>query len=223
MNPDPAMPTDYATLETAFAGTGLALRGGFAKDGGSLVLVGNFGEAMWPAFEAGRRNEPDPLDAWTRRVVGPIAARFGARAVHPNDRPYQPFQRWAQLAEPVHPSPLGILIHPVHGLWHAYRAALIFSEPVSGLPPRAEVVSPCDSCSGKPCLSACPVSAFDGTAYDVAACAGHLKSRGSPDCSRLGCRARDACPVGRDRRYPPPQVAFHMAAFVRSRGGPWPR
>jgi hypothetical protein len=31
-----------------------------------------------------------------------------------------------------------------------------------------------------------------------------------------GCRARDACPVGRDHRYPDTQVQFHMAAFARA-------
>ena len=31
-------------------------------------------------------------------------------------------------AEAVAPSPLGILIHPDYGLWHAYRGALAFAE-----------------------------------------------------------------------------------------------
>ena len=53
--------------------------------------------------------------------------------------------RWAQRAEPLHPSPLGVLIHPVHGLWHAYRGALAFAEPIE-LPPRADLPSPCASC-----------------------------------------------------------------------------
>jgi hypothetical protein len=220
------LPANFAHVETAFHGTGLALRGGFRLDEDeacSLVLVGNFGGGMWPSFAAGQRNEPDPLDSWTRRVVDPIAARFSARAVYPNDRPYQPFQRWAQRAEPVHPSPLGILIHPEHGLWHAYRAALFFADVIEGLPARREAASPCDSCATKPCLSACPVNAFDGAAYNVAACSSHLRTGAPPDCATLGCRARDACPVAPEKRYPPEQVAFHMAAFVKSRGGPWPR
>ena len=218
----------YQDVAAAFELTGLSLRGGFGKPAqdapeGTLavVLVGNAGADFWPAFEAGRRSEPDPMDAWTRRVVGPIADRLGADAVYPSDRPYRPFQAWAQLAEPVTPSPLGILIHPVYGLWHAYRAALLFPFALEGIPARAQAPSPCVSCAAKPCLSACPVAAFDGTRYDVAACAGHLKSCAPPDCANLGCRARDACPVGPEWRYPQAQVRFHMDAFVRSRGGPW--
>ena len=215
---------EYPRIVTAFAATGLAVRGGFAPakaDGlpgvRAVVLIGNAGPSMWPAFAAGRRDEPGPLDQRTKRIVDPIAADLGATAVHPNDKPFQPFQRWAQRAEPVHPSPLGILIHPVFGLWHAYRAALLFSQTVEGLPARADAPSPCDSCVEKPCLTACPVSAFDGKIYNVAACAGHLRSGGEPDCKSLGCRARDACPVARDQRYTDEQIRFHMAAFVTSR------
>jgi ferredoxin len=218
------MPVRYADIEAAMAGTGLAVRGGFhvpadASPAGisSIVLIGNHGPGLWPAFEAGRRDEPDPLDAWVKRVVDPVAASLGATAAHPSDRPYHPFQQWARQAEPVHASPLGILIHPQWGLWHAYRAALLFAEPVDGLPTRVEAASPCDSCATKPCLTACPVSAFDGTRYDVAACGTHLLARNQPHCADLGCRARDACPVARDMRYPDEQVRFHMAAFVRSR------
>ncbi len=211
----------YEQVDTAVAATGLSVRGGFDDISGArwIVLIGNYGPLLWPAFAAGRRDEPDALDAWTRRMVDPIAASFGAQAVYPSDRPYHPFQQWAQRAEPVHASPLGILIHPQWGLWHAYRAALLFADPVEGLPARADAASPCDSCRDKPCLTACPVGAFDGMSYDVASCGAHLLAHRDPHCADLGCRARDACPVAREMRYPEPQVRFHMAAFVRSRRG----
>ena len=214
----------YDNIRAALSGTGLALRGGFsvphdesASATRAIVLIGNHGAALWPAFESGRREEPNPLDAWTKRVVDPIATRFGAYAAYPSDRPYHPFQKWAQRAEPVHASPLGILLHADWGLWHAYRAALLFDRPVDGLPVRVEAASPCASCVSKPCLATCPVSAFDGVRYDVTACGAHLLARNAPHCADLGCRARDACPVAPGMRYPDAQVRFHMAAFVRSR------
>ena len=218
---------DYRDVAAGFAGTGLMLRGGFALEAGdpptearSIVLIGNAGSELWPAFQQGRRDEVNALDSWTRRVTDPLAARLGATAVYPNDKPYQPFQDWARRAEPVHVSPLGILIHPEFGLWHAYRAALLFPFLVERLPPRGEAGRACDTCEAKPCLSACPVSAFDGQSYALTACAGHLRSASSPDCASLGCRARAACPVGKDWRYPRPQVQFHMRAFVKSRVAP---
>jgi ferredoxin len=209
-------------LAAALSAHGLILRGGFhpaAEEEGfegarTALLVGNAGRAMWEAFAPHIDGAPNPLDRWTKRVVDAVAGEFGARAVYPFDRPHRPFQRWAMRAEPVHPSPLGILIHPQYGLWHAYRAALLFAERLE-LPPRPEVPSPCASCAAKPCLAACPVGAFTGDAYDVPACAAHIATP-EADCLAVGCHARNACPVGADWRYRQAETRFHMAAFGRS-------
>jgi epoxyqueuosine reductase QueG len=111
---------------------------------------------------------------------------------------------------------LGILIHPEYGLWHAYRAALLFAESIE-LPPRADARSPCDTCAGKPCLSACPVHAFTNTGFDDRACTGHITQAAGRPCMDGGCLARNACPVAPALRYGAPQLQFHMAAFRRAR------
>jgi len=205
---------------------GLIARGGFRpgpQDGVPgdplvLVLVGNAGPAMWPPFQAAREAGPDAMNRWSRHVVDRVAAAFGARALYPFDGPpWLPFQRWAQRAEPVFPSPIGMLIHPAHGLWHAYRGALAFETEIEGLPERAAVESPCESCTDRPCLTTCPVGAFSPAGYDVPACASHLRRPEGADCMELGCRARRACPVGRAATYLPEQAAFHMAAFLGAR------
>jgi len=214
---------DLAPLARAVGRHGFILRGGFHPgpgDGapgnaGTLVMVGNAGPAMWAAFRAAvpQPSEPDPLDAWTRRVLAAVAGELGAEAVFPFDGPpYLPFQRWAMRADAVFPSPIGPLIHPVYGLWHAYRAALLFAGRLA-LPEKAAATSPCEGCAGKPCLAACPVSALSPGAYDVPACVGFLDAPAGADCLALGCAARRACPVGREYVYAPAQAAFHMAAF----------
>lgn len=148
-----------------------------------------------------------------------LARDFGARAILPFDGPpYVPFQRWAQRAEPVAPSPVGILIHPDYGLWHAYRGALAFPEALE-LPPADPRPRPCDTCSGRPCLTTCPVDAFTRAGYDVPACAGHLRGAAGADCVTGGCLARRACPVGGAWAYAPGQAEFHMRAFLRARRG----
>lgn len=76
-------------------------------------------------------------------MVGPVAEALGATAVYPFQPPWQPFQRWAMRAEDVQSSPLGILIHPDYGLWHAYRAALLFDRPLE-FPVRQTRASPCE-------------------------------------------------------------------------------
>jgi hypothetical protein len=100
-------------------------------------------------------------------------------------------------------------------VWHGYRGALLFAAAIA-LPPPDRRASPCASCADRPCLSACPVGAFDGTAYDVPACARHLASEPEPACMDSGCLARHACPIGRDYRYAPAQARFHMQSFLRN-------
>jgi hypothetical protein len=218
---------DVASIRGRIAVAGLAWRGAFhphAEDLapaeiGTLVLVGFTGRRQWPAFANSSEasdGQPDPLDRWSRQVVAGLAVELGAIALFPfGGPPFLPFQRWARKAEPVTPSPLGILIHPDWGLWHAYRGALAFAERVE-LPPPDLRPSPCETCAEKPCLSGCPVDAFGPAGYDVSACAAHISGSAGGDCVGLGCRARRACPVGVEHRYWPDQAGFHISAFLKA-------
>ncbi len=223
---------EIATLAAALGAHGLILRGGFEPragdavpplDGGrparTLMMVGNAGPEMWQAFAASPEYDgaPDPLNRWSERIIGAVAAEAGARALFPfGGPPYLPFVAWAKRAEPVAESPLGILIHPDYGLWHAYRGALAFAEALE-LPPRAERPRPCDTCVERPCLSACPVGAFSAQGYDVSACTDHISAPEGTDCMENACQARRACPVGRDYLYAPAQAGFHMRHFLKAR------
>jgi hypothetical protein len=214
-------------VRQAISTVGLAFRGAFhpapedltPPGTGTLVLVGFTGRREWPAFAGSPEASdglPDPLDRWSRRVIGGLATDMGAHALFPfGGPPFLPFQRWAMKAEPVRPSPLGILIHPDWGLWHAYRGALVFTEPLD-LPPPDTRPRPCDSCAEKPCLSACPVDAFGPAGYDVPACVGHISSPAGRDCMSFGCLARRACPVGAEHRHGPIQANFHLQAFLKA-------
>jgi hypothetical protein len=211
----------FDAIEAALRARGLAPRGAFhpaAGDGveaGTIVLAGQVGASLWERFAGERRDEPDPLDRWSARALDDVARRFGARVILPNDGPpHPPFQRWAQRAEAVHVSPLGLLIHPDWGLWHAYRGALAFDARLP-LPPRDVRPSPCASCLEKPCLRACPVAAFGARGFDAGACAAHLGSGRGEACFDAGCLARAACPIGTAHRYPPAVARLHLDAFVR--------
>ena len=213
---------DLDTIRSRIAEHGLAFRGAFHAEAGeaagkTLVLVGFVGSENWPAFIASPEaagGQPNPLDRWSARVVTAIALSLGATPLFPfGGPPFLPFQRWAQQAEPVHPSPLGILIHPDWGLWHAYRGALAFAERIE-LPPPDLRPSPCDSCAGKPCLTACPVGAFTPAGYDVPTCVSRIAAPTGADCMSDGCLARRSCPVGPEYRHIPEQAEFHQQAFL---------
>jgi hypothetical protein len=141
------------------------------------------------------------------------AAAVGATAVDPMRPPHVPIQRWARRAEAVHPSPLGLQIHPRYGLWHVYRGALLLADRIA-LPAPEVGPSPCDTCRTKPCLRACPVDAFRPDGFRMGACADHVEGERGGACRRLGCLARRACPVGRGWRYPDAACAYHMRAVV---------
>ena len=218
-----------ARLDELLRPDGLFVRGGFhpgesdrvpdLADGapvGTLVLVGNAGPDLWHSFTADADMAVShPLNRWIRPKIREAAREAGADAVtFPEEGPpYPPLQDWAIRAEPVHRSPIGILIHPDFGLWHVYRAVLLFRERIE-LPAREPRASPCDSCARKPCLTVCPADAFLPDRFDAVSCVAHVESDEGENCRERGCMARRACPVGRGHRYLPAQQAFHTAAMV---------
>ncbi|NWG92049.1 MAG: hypothetical protein HXY21_06020 [Parvularculaceae bacterium] len=214
-------------IRAAVEAAGLAFRGVFHPDtedlptglsAQTIVMLGFLGSGHWESFAVSpeyRDGRAHPLDRWSYRVVSGLARDLGAAPLFPFTAPFMPFIRWAQKAEPVYPSAMGMLIHPDYGLWHSWRGALAFKEKLD-LPPRDDRPRACDSCVEKPCLSACPVSAFDGTgAFNVSACGAHLRRLAGASCMS-GCLSRRACPIGAEYRYGPDQAAFHMRSF---RGG----
>ncbi len=212
------------TIERA----GLNVLGGFQPAAGehaalhlpantdTLLLLGWPAPGHWRTFAASPEyadGRPDPLDRWTQRVVDGLAAEAGATALYPfGGPPYHPFQAWAIRARIARPSPIGLLLHPVYGLWHSYRAALAFSAHVV-LPPPVLGDHPCDTCADRPCLTACPVGAYSDAGFAVADCR-HYVTAHPADCLTVGCHARDACPVGRSHRNGSEQITFHQRAFA---------
>lgn len=221
---------DLPALAEELAGNGLSLRGGFdfrygenapaALSGSparSVVLIGNAGGAFWPTFRNWQSTQPpdlkNPLDEWSRQIIGAAGRRFGARAVSPSDRPFLPFQQWAMRAEGLMPSPLGILMHPQFGVWHAYRGALLF-DCQFGFSDTPETGHLCDRCAEKPCLSACPIGAHSPEGFAYHACVDFVRGRHGGVCRDVGCLDRNACPFGVDYRYPADMQAFIMKAFA---------
>ena len=219
------MQISLSDVRAAIEARGLSYRGALhptvddLPNTGTLVLAGFIGSTNWRHFTASaeaRDGKPDALDRWSLRIIGILARDLGATALFPFDGPpWLPFLRWAQKAQPLHSSPIGMLIHPDWGLWHSFRGAIAFRERLE-LPSPDRRPSPCDTCADKPCLPTCPVGAFKQNTYDVAACVAHIGTAEGADCMNEGCRARRACPVGAAYRYSSDQANFHMRAFRRA-------
>jgi hypothetical protein len=185
----------------------------------AVVLIGNVGSSLWTAFSASPEfadGQADPLDRWSTRLGEDLARRCGGLALYPfGGPPHHPFQRWALRTGTVFASPVGLLVDPIYGLWHAFRFAIALPDPIEAPAPAA--ASPCLQCSARPCLTACPVNAFVEGEYRHLECASYLFTNPDAQCRSGGCLARHACPVGQDYRYRPAQASFHMRDYLGER------
>jgi hypothetical protein len=189
---------------------------GLPKGTATLLLLGPDQPGFWPHFTAEaewRDGAPDPMDRWSRRVIGRIACELGAKALFPfGGPPHRPFYSWALRTGRVHASPVRFLVHDAAGLMVSFRGALGLKERLD-LP--APPPSPCTTCDTKPCLAACPAGALTGAGYDLPACHAFLDSIPGQECMDQGCAVRRACPVSARHARMPEQSAYHMRQFHR--------
>jgi epoxyqueuosine reductase len=196
----------------------LTILGGFHAEPGddlpagtqTLLMIGP-AEGFWAHMTTQTEwGAPDPVDRWSRRVIGTIACDLGAKALFPfGGPPYSPFQRWALRTGRMWQSPVRLLVHDVQGLWVSFRGALALKERIDlpDAPPR-----PCDTCAA-PCLTACPVGALTEAGYDVPACHQFLNTAAGQTCMTDGCIVRRSCPVSQGYARIPEQSAYHMRQF----------
>ena len=154
-----------ARIEQAAALHRLSVLGGFlteAADGlpdtiGTLLLFGPAEPGFWAHLTATpewQDTRPDPIDRWSRRVIGGMACDLGGKAYFPfGGAPYHPFYQWALRSGRAWVSPVTLLVHDQAGLFLSYRGAIGLRERLDLPPPKA---SPCETCADRPCLAACP-------------------------------------------------------------------
>lgn len=211
----------YQDIAGRLAAHYLAVMGGFhpgPEDGApqgtqTLLMVGPAEPGFWAHLTAQPEwldGAPDPVDRWSRRVIGRLACDLGAKAVFPfGGPPYAPFQRWAKATGRAWESPVRLLVHDVAGLMVSYRGALALKQRLD-LPPGG--ARPCDTCAA-PCLTACPAGALTGAGYDVPACHAFLDRPQGQNCLTGGCHVRRACPLSQTYGRVAEQSAYHMRQF----------
>ena len=215
----------FDEIVAACRGCGLDIVGGFHPGAGdrvpegcaTLLLLGPREPGFWARITASPEGAgPDPVDRWSARVIGALAADLGARPLFPfGGPPHHPFVAWARQSGRAWDSPVGLLVHERAGLMISFRGALAFAR---RLPlPAAPAARPCDGCTSRPCLTACPAGALTGAGYDLPACHRFLDSPSGAVCMEGGCRVREACPLSRNHGRLAAQSAHHMRSFHRGR------
>ncbi len=220
-----AVPLTPDALQARLAPHHLTLLGGFSCDNEpslpkgtrTLILIGPGGPSYWAHVQSQQewvqyvvQRLPDPVDRWSRRVIGGIACDIGANALFPfGGPPWHPFQTWALRSGRAWESPVWLLVHADQGLMVSFRGALALKE-VMDLPVPEQ--RPCDACA-KPCLTACPVGALTAEGYDVPRCHSFLDTAPGQDCMDQGCAVRRACPLSQTYARMPDHSAYHMRQF----------
>lgn len=180
---------------------------------GTIALLGPREPGFWshvtsqPEFGDG---VPDPMDRWSARVVDELAIHFRGKPLFPFGTPVHPFVSWALRSHRAWQSPVRLLVHDTAGLLVSYRGAILLPDRMEEAPKRA---APCETCAGKPCLTACPVSALTANGYDLDACHTYLDARTGRSCMSRGCEVRRACPVSQNYGRSEHQSSFHMDRF----------
>lgn len=218
-----AEPTDLADLTAKLAWNRLEVLGGFRlsrdEEGlppgtRTLLLLGPGEPGFWAHLQSQAEwdGAPDPVDRWSRRVIGRIACDLGAKALFPfGGPPYHPFTRWALRTGRVWDSPVRLLVHAGQGLMVSFRGALALKDVIE-VPPT--VAMPCEGCAA-PCLTACPAGALTGAGYDVPGCHKFLDRPEGAECLSGGCLVRRACPLSQSYARLPEQSGYHMRQFHR--------
>jgi len=173
-----------------------------------LALVVASSRAFWEPFaarlraEPGRLDRPDPIDDHVAEVVH--AALTGLPVEHAVRFSFDPPPRRVAMQRLAHVSGLAPLtaamlcVHPVYGPWIALRAAIVLDLP--GPPGAAPPPAP-PACA---CRELCEPALARAQAATAATAAG------DPVAPRweLWLAVRDACPVGREHRYPEALIRY---------------
>lgn len=212
-----------AEIDALAARDHLTVLGGFACSNDldlpagtqTLLLFGPREPGYWAHIKAQPEwvGGSDPIDRWSRRVIGRLACELGAKALFPfGGPPWHPFYRWALRTGRVWDSPVRLLVHEQAGLMVSFRGAIALkSEIPMGDVPAAAL--PCATCDIKPCLSACPPRALTDQGYDLPVCHSFLDQAAGVPCMTQGCAVRRACPVSQAYARIPEQSAYHMGQF----------
>ncbi len=199
-------------------------------DYGRLVLLGHGGRQLWAQLQAVGPQTVDPVDHYSLTITRQFITRYLDDADHvmlyPHEQYVIPLSLLGELAGWSYPSPLGQGIHPTFGLWFAYRTAFLTNYELATTVRANEALAnealvnealvnealasgraPCDTCTHKPCLTACPAGAVRPDKFDLLSCAGFRVAAHSVCADR--CLARLACPIAPEHRYSLAQIQYH--------------
>jgi epoxyqueuosine reductase len=182
---------------------------------GQLILLGHGGKTLWHALEKSAMQSDNPVDDFSIRTIQQFfqeqSENHQYQIIYPGDTSLD-LQQLGQLAGWHHPSPFKVGINKQWGSWFAYRAAILTNTHYKASHTIIDE-SPCNSCSNKPCIKACPGLAIDEDGFKLETCVNFRKQAAS--ICRHQCLARCSCPVAENHRYSEAQMHYHYSVSMR--------
>lgn len=175
----------------------------------ALAIALGSSAAFWAPFLARLRaepafvEEPDPIDRYVvesvTRALATLPVRSEVRFSHEAPPRRVAMQRLAHVSGLAALTPGMLCVHPTYGPWIALRGAIVLD--ADGPEGPAPVVPvPCDGCAER-CV---PALAHAQATVAASASAGDPVAAHWP----LWLAVRDACPLGREHRYPEPLLRY---------------
>jgi methylmalonic aciduria homocystinuria type C protein len=164
--------------------------------------------AFWPPFlerlraEPERLDEPHPLDRYVedtvRDALAAVVVRHDLRFAHEPPPRRVAMQRLAHVSGLAWLAPSMLAVHPVYGPWIGLRAVVVLDIDGPVGPPPA-VRTPCELCASRcaPALERAQRLPVATPATDPV-----------PASWREWLAVRDACPLGREHRYPEAMIRY---------------
>lgn len=180
-----------------------------------LIILGHGGKKMWSELNKANIESENPVDDFSIKVATdyfraqlPIH-KF--KIIYPGEDVIG-LRVLGELAGWHHDSPFRIGVNREWGSWFAYRVVVLAD--TDYLPSEKwRDNSPCDACSEKPCISACPVDALSSGSLSLEKCIQYRKVDASL-CANT-CHSRCACNVGVQHRYTDEQLHYHYSVSLR--------
>lgn len=198
--------------------SGVVDDGGGEEEDRALVLLSPDEPGFWAHLKAQpefRDGADDPVDRWSRRVIGALAEGWKGEALLPfGGPPWHPFYQYALRSGRAFVSPVRLLVHDRMGLFASWRGAVRVRAGLArdAIRETPATQSPCPTCAA-PCLEACPAGALDASGYDLDRCHAFLDRPEGEHCLKGGCLVRRACPVSQGYGRLAEQSAWHMRHF----------
>lgn len=202
-----------------------------------LLLIGHGGTAMWQALQTQLKEQSTdvendgnqdshPIDQFSIATVQEFLktewSGCSYEIVYPGSRSIG-LQSLGHYAGWHHPSPFMVGINAYFGSWFAYRVAVLADTnlPLSAVESAIESAteaqvksaSPCATCVGQVCVSACPAQALNDGQFNLEKCLDY-RQQASSLCEKT-CVARTACPVGSEHRYTDAQINYHYGRSIK--------